>query len=29
VALEVRIYSEGDDALVAHVTGSYALPHIA
>lgn len=24
--LEVRVYSEGDDTLVAHVTGIYALP---
>ena len=29
MALEVRIYSEGDPAMVAHVTGSYALPHTA
>jgi uncharacterized protein (TIGR00369 family) len=29
VALEVRIYSEGDPAMVAHVTGSYALPYVA
>lgn len=24
--VEVRLYSEGDDTLVAHATGSYALP---
>lgn len=24
--LEVRVYSEGEDTLVAHVTGIYALP---
>lgn len=26
VTLEVRIYADGDPAMVAHVTGTYALP---